>query len=104
MCAGLDLAWAVHEIGHGQAGMSQEILGRSHPQAACATSGVSCSGTVLNHSLIVVCRDPALPLEMSFGALNDSKHFTDCVCSSAELILSQKLHRKEPVLVLAHFF
>lgn len=29
--AGLDWGWAVHEIGHVQVGMSQEILGKSHP-------------------------------------------------------------------------
>lgn len=51
----------------------------------------------------MVCRDSALSLKMSFGAWNKSKHFTDCDCSSGNLILSQK-SGKEPSLVLALFF
>lgn len=43
------------------------------------------------------------PLKVCFDALNESKHFTDCIYNSAKLILSQKWSRKEAVLVLAHF-
>lgn len=46
------------------------------------------SGVLTGQSLVVVCRDSALSLKMTFGALNESKHFPDCVCSTAKLIWS----------------
>lgn len=87
MCSSDGWAWAGHEIGHGQVGMSQEILDKIPPQAACSSSGVRCSDRSVTHCGV---QDSALSLKMTFGALNESKHFPDCVCSTAKLIWSQK--------------